>query len=123
MVGLHPETLPAALRILARTGLTADSGRRRATCGGEVTHPRVGSLLAATPEISFTEMRDHLGMTDGNLITHIKHLQKAGYIGVTKSFRGKRQLTTLSLTDPGRKAFADYINALEQIVKNARSQE
>ncbi len=79
------------------------------------------SLLAATPSVSFTDMRDTLGMTDGNLTTHIKHLQKAGYVGVTKSFRGKRPLTTLSLTTEGRAAFADYIDALEQIVKSARS--
>jgi len=78
------------------------------------------SLLAATPEVSFTDMRDTLGMTDGNLTTHIKHLQKAGYVGVTKSFRGKRPLTTLSLTGEGRSAFAGYIDALEKIVKSAR---
>ena len=78
------------------------------------------SLLAATPEVSFTDMRDTLGMTDGNLTTHIKHLQKAGYLGVTKSFRGKRPLTTLSLTEEGRSAFREYIDALEKIVKSAR---
>jgi DNA-binding MarR family transcriptional regulator len=78
------------------------------------------SLLAATAEVSFTDMRNTLGMTDGNLTTHIKHLQKAGYVGVTKSFRGKRPLTTLSLTGQGRAAFADYIDALEKIVKSAR---
>ena len=79
------------------------------------------SLLAVTSEISFTDMRDNLGMTDGNLTTHIKHLQKAGYVGVTKSFRGKRPLTTLSLTADGRSAFTNYIDPLEQIVRSARS--
>ena len=57
----------------------------------------------------------------GNLTTHIKHLQKAGYVGVTKSFRGKRPLTTLSLTTDGRTAFTTYIDTLEQIVQSARS--
>jgi DNA-binding MarR family transcriptional regulator len=79
------------------------------------------SLLAVTSEISFTDMRNDLGMTDGNLTTHIKHLQKAGYVGVTKSFRGKRPLTTLSLTTDGRTAFTAYIDTLEQIVQSARS--
>ena len=78
------------------------------------------SLLAATPEVSFTDLRDTLGMTDGNLTTHIKHLQKAGYVGVTKSFRGKRPLTTLSVTADGRIAFGRYIDALEKIVKSAK---
>ncbi len=79
------------------------------------------SLLAATPEVSFTDARDTLGMTDGNLTTHVKHLQKAGYVGVTKSFRGKRPLTTLALTAEGRTAFREYIDTLEQIVKSARA--
>ena len=75
------------------------------------------SLLAAASELSFTEMRDSLGMTDGNITSHIRTLQQAGYIAVTKSFQEKRPLTTCSLTPTGRKAFEEYINLLEQIVK------
>ena len=45
------------------------------------------SMLAATAELAFTEMRDALGMTDGNLTTHIRTLQEAGYVSVTKSFQ------------------------------------
>ena len=74
------------------------------------------SLLAASPNLSFTEMKDSLGMTDGNLTTHIRTLQQAGYLSVTKSFQGARPLTTCSVTSAGKKAFADYINLLEQIV-------
>jgi DNA-binding MarR family transcriptional regulator len=79
------------------------------------------SLLAARDELSFTELRDSLGMTDGNITTHIRTLQQAGYIGVTKSFQEKRPLTTCSLTPAGRKAFESYINLLEQIVKQNKS--
>ncbi len=79
------------------------------------------SLLAAQDELSFTELRDSLGMTDGNITTHIRTLQQAGYIGVTKSFQEKRPLTTCSLTPAGRKAFESYINLLEQIVKQNKS--
>ena len=75
------------------------------------------SMLAATPELSFTEMRDALGMTDGNLTTHIKALQQEGYVSVAKSFHNNRPLTTCSLTAAGRKAFAEYIGLLEQIVR------
>jgi len=78
------------------------------------------SLLAATAKLSFTELRDTLGMTDGNITTHIRTLQEAGYVAVTKSFEGSRPLTTCALTEPGRKAFASYINLLEQIVQRAR---
>jgi DNA-binding MarR family transcriptional regulator len=75
------------------------------------------SLLAASPEMSFTELRDTLEMTDGNVTTHIRTLQEAGYIAVAKSYHNNRPLTTLTLTAPGRKAFTNYINLLEQIVQ------
>ena len=75
------------------------------------------SMLAASPELSFTELRDALEMTDGNFTTHIKALQQEGYIAVAKSFQNNRPLTTCSLTAAGRKAFAEYINLLEKIVR------
>lgn len=78
------------------------------------------SMLAAAPELSFTEMRDALGMTDGNLTTHIRTLQEAGYVSVTKSFQHNRPLTTCSLTAAGRKAFTNYINLLEQIIQQTK---
>ncbi len=79
------------------------------------------SLLAASPQLSFTEMRDTLSMTDGNLTAHMRTLQEAGYASVTKEFQGGRPLTTYSLTAQGRKAFATYINLLEQIVQQTKS--
>jgi DNA-binding MarR family transcriptional regulator len=78
------------------------------------------SLLAANPELSFIEMRDSLNMTDGNLSVHLRTLQEAGYIGVTKTFQERKPLTTCALTPAGRKAFATYIDLLEQIVRQAR---
>lgn len=78
------------------------------------------SLLAASPELSFTELRDTLSMTDGNLTTHIRTLQEAGYVAVTKSFQNNRPLTTCSLTAKGREAFAAYIDLLEQIVRQTK---
>lgn len=78
------------------------------------------SMLAASPELSFTELRDVLEMTDGNLTTHIRTLQETGYVSVAKSYQRNRRLTTLSLTPAGRKAFADYVTLLERIVRQAR---
>jgi DNA-binding MarR family transcriptional regulator len=75
------------------------------------------SMLAASAELSFTEMRDTLKMTDGNLTTHIRTLQEAGYVSVTKSFQNNRSLTTCSLTASGKKAFTSYINLLESIIQ------
>jgi len=79
------------------------------------------SLLAASVQLSFTEMRDTMNMTDGNLTAHMRTLQEAGYVSVTKAFQSGRPLTTYSLTTQGRKAFTSYINLLEQIVAQTKS--
>lgn len=79
------------------------------------------SMLAASPELSFTEMRDALNMTDGNLTTHIRTLQEAGYVSVTKSFQNNRPLTTCALTATGKRAFTNYINLLEQIIQQTKT--
>ena len=78
------------------------------------------SMLAASPDLSFTELRNALAMTDGNLTTHIRALQEAGYVAVAKSFQNRRPLTTCSLTAAGRRAFTGYINLLEKIVHQNR---
>jgi DNA-binding PadR family transcriptional regulator len=54
---------------------------------------------------------------------HIKTLQEAGFLSVTKSYSNQRPLTTCALTAAGRKAFVDYIDLLEQIVRQARETE
>ncbi|HEX5221813.1 MAG TPA: transcriptional regulator [Verrucomicrobiae bacterium] len=79
------------------------------------------SMLAASPELAFTELRDALNMTDGNLTTHIRTLQEAGYVSVSKSYANNRPLTTCSLTAAGKKAFSGYIDLLEQILQQTRS--
>jgi DNA-binding MarR family transcriptional regulator len=78
------------------------------------------SMLAASPELSFTELREALQMTDGNLTTHIRTLQEAGYVSVTKSFQNNRPLTTCALTVSGKSAFTQYINLLEKIIQQSR---
>ena len=78
------------------------------------------SLLAAAPQLSFTEMRDTLGMTDGNITAHVRTLHEAGYIAVTKAFQGGRQVTSYAMTPEGRTAFTAYINLLEQIVQQTK---
>jgi DNA-binding MarR family transcriptional regulator len=78
------------------------------------------SMLAASPELAFTDLRDTLNMTDGNLTTHIRTLQEAGYVSVAKSYQNNRSLTTCSLTAAGHKAFTGYVNLLEQIVQQTK---
>jgi len=78
------------------------------------------AMLAATPELSFTELRDMLDMTDGNLTTHIRTLQEAGYVAVVKSYHNNRPLTTYTLTPAGRKAFTEYVSLLDRIVRQTK---
>jgi DNA-binding MarR family transcriptional regulator len=78
------------------------------------------SLLAASAQLSFTELRDTLNLTDGNLTAHIRTLQEGGYVAITKTFQGSRSLTTFSLTPHGRRSFSEYIDLLEQIVQQAK---
>ena len=78
------------------------------------------SALAAAPELTFTELRDLLDMTDGNLTTHIRTLQQEGFVSVAKAYQNNRPLTSCKLTAAGRKAFAQYIDLLDQIVRQSK---
>jgi len=78
------------------------------------------SLLAAQPNLSFTEIRNTLNMTDGNLSVHLRTLQEAGYVAVTKSFEESRPRSTAALTTKGRQAFVEYINNLAEIVRQTQ---
>ncbi len=78
------------------------------------------SLLAASPSLLFTELRDTLRMTDGNATTHLRTLLEAGYVTMTKSLESGRPSTSYALTATGRRAFSDYIHLLELIVQQTR---
>ena len=78
------------------------------------------SALAAAPRLTFTELRDALGMTDGNLSVHLQKLEKAGYVSIDKQFVGRRPQTSCLLTRAGRQAFGRYLDHLEAIVKQGR---
>lgn len=75
------------------------------------------TLLAgrATPW-AFQELRDELGMSDGNLITHLRSLEQAGYVTARKDPGPGRQRTRYHLTPAGTTAFDSYLNLLARIV-------
>jgi DNA-binding MarR family transcriptional regulator len=85
-----------------------------------VIHSRVRlailSVLISVEEADFSFLREITGTTDGNLSTHLSKLEQAGFVIVRKSFVGKRPLTTVSITESGRKAFSGYVKALESVV-------
>ena len=68
-------------------------------------------LSAASPAI-FGELRDKVGATDGNLSTHLKKLEEAGYVTQEKRFVGKKPQTRVFLTDKGRKAWILWIQRM-----------
>ena len=78
------------------------------------------ALLAASAALTFTEIRDALKMTDGNLSVQIRTLQEAGYVAVTKSYRQRRPCTTCALTADGRRAFSEYIATLGKIIEQSK---
>jgi DNA-binding MarR family transcriptional regulator len=78
------------------------------------------SVLAALDRISFTELRDTLEMTDGNLSVHLQKLEEKGYVAIEKKFVGRRPQTTCSLTKSGRHAFAKYLEHLQALIEQGR---
>lgn len=78
------------------------------------------SVLAAVETLAFTELRDQLEMTDGNLSVHLQKLEEKGYVATDKHFVGRRPQTTCRLTPEGREAFARYLDHLEAIVQQGR---
>jgi DNA-binding transcriptional ArsR family regulator len=80
------------------------------------------SVLAATPKMTFTDLRDTLEMTDGNLSVHLQKLEKGGYVAIDKRFVGRRPQTSCQLTRQGREAFQRYLDHLEAIVRQGRGQ-
>ena len=77
------------------------------------------TLLAARTNWPFQDLKAELGMSDGNLITHLRTLHRLGFVAVTKEVRGRPQ-TSYALTAKGRAAFKDYLHVLEQIVKTGK---
>ena len=77
------------------------------------------SALAASPSLSFNELKSLLQTTDGNLSVHARRLEEAGYVACEKGFDGRTPRTTFRLTPPGRRAFERYLVHLEAIVAHA----
>lgn len=78
------------------------------------------SALAANPELTFQELRDLLGLTDGNLAVHARRLEDAGYVTCEKGYEGRVPRTTYRLAPAGRKALDDYLARMEALIRSAR---
>lgn len=75
------------------------------------------SALAVNDTLDFNSLKEYLDVTDGNLASHIKALEKEEFIGMEKSFIGKKPNTKYFVTKAGSKAFDDHLKALEKLIK------
>ena len=71
--------------------------------------------------LSFTRLQELLGLTPGNLITHLRKLEDAGYVTTVKSGRGITSRTSVSLSPQGRKALDNYTAVLRQLLESANT--
>ena len=76
---------------------------------------RILSVLSGAETADFTFLLKVLGLTNGNLSSHMDKLERAGYVEVNKSFQGKMPLTTYTITKTGREALSGYWTELETI--------
>ncbi len=90
----------------------------------QLIHERVRlgivSALAVNGSLPFTELRDLLNTTDGNLSAHARRLEEAGYIRCTKSFEGRVPRTEYALTPRGRRELEAYLDHMEAIIRATR---
>ncbi len=82
---------------------------------------QIMSVLVANQRYDFNSLKELLDITDGNLASHLKGLEKEEYILVNKSFLGRKPNTNYEATDKGKKAFKDHLDALEQLIKSAKN--
>lgn len=75
------------------------------------------SALAANDKLSFTELKNLLNTTDGNISVHARKLEDAGYVTCEKSFKGRMPLTEFAITKEGRAALKRYLDHMEALIK------
>jgi DNA-binding MarR family transcriptional regulator len=110
----------------AAQGLRAVAGGAEA--GGpeldRLIHERVRlalvSALAVNDRLTFNELKDMLGLTDGNLSVHARKLEEAGYVECTKKFEGRVPRTEFRLTPEGRGALEAYLDHMEALIQAVR---
>lgn len=112
----HPD--PARPEVGAGKGTEALDGLIH-----QKTRLAIVSGLAVNQTLTFTELRDLIRTTDGNLSVHTQKLEGAGYLHCDKSFEGRIPVTRFSLTTGGRKALERYLGHMEALIQATRSNQ
>lgn len=112
-----PSTKPSSIKV-ERAAETVSSELDK------VIHERMRlgiiSALAANKSLSFTELKNLLNTTDGNISVHARKLEDAGYLICDKSFNGRVPLTEYKITKQGKNALERYLNHMETLIKAMR---
>ncbi len=78
------------------------------------------SVLVANDSYDFNALKELLDVTDGNLATHLKALEREKYISISKSFVDRKPNTRYKVTERGRTAFKKHLDAMEELIKQQR---
>jgi DNA-binding MarR family transcriptional regulator len=78
------------------------------------------SALAVNEALDFNALKEYLDVTDGNLASHLKGLEKEGFIAMEKSFIGRKPNTKYHITPSGRLAFGQHLAALEALIQSQK---
>ena len=76
------------------------------------------SVLMVNESFDFISLKESLGVTDGNLASHLKALEDKGLVEIKKQFIGRKPNTTYTITEKGMDLFKQHLNALEDLISN-----
>jgi len=102
------------------TSLPAESAANLDRLIHERTRLAMVSALAVNASLTFNELKQLLGATDGNLSVHARKLEDGGYVACSKSFAGRMPRTEYRLTAAGRRALEKYLDHMEALIRATR---
>ena len=82
---------------------------------------KIMTQLYVVESVDYVFLMHQLGLTWGNLSSHLSKLESAGYVDVDKGYEGKKPRTVLSLTEKGREAFRQYRKVMKQVINGLPS--
>jgi DNA-binding transcriptional ArsR family regulator len=104
----------------ARRGRTATAAPELDPLIHERVRLAIVSALAVRTRLSFSELLEVVGATDGNLSAHARKLEEAGYVRAAKRFAGRQPRTEYALTPRGRRALERYLDQMEELIRTVR---
>jgi DNA-binding HxlR family transcriptional regulator len=81
---------------------------------------QIMSVLVANEAYDFNSLKEVIGITDGNLASHMKALERERYISVIKSFKDRKPNTKYKVTERGRSTFKKHLDSLEQLIRQQK---